>query len=199
MKPPILLIFNQVNYRMLREKVVFVIIEVRILTLINNFRRKDMSLLYIAFDILLIGYIFYSWYWQANIDYKARFRSSSVIWALIFLLIGFYLDYFTDPTLLMNVFIATFLLMSIIDGVSGLAKKRLVVSGYFKRTVKYSDIAHVTLIAIPNPKKPTVMAIFQTNNRQAYYLRFSQQISDVIANIRKYLGSNVGIEVQSMM
>lgn len=43
---------------MLREKVVFVIIEVRILTLINNFRRKDMSLLYIAFDILLIGYIF---------------------------------------------------------------------------------------------------------------------------------------------
>lgn len=43
------------------------------------------------------------------------------------------------------------------------------------------------------------MAIFQTNNRQAYYLRFSQQISDVIANIRKYLGSNVGIEVQSMM
>lgn len=199
MKPPILLIFNQVNYRMLREKVVFVIIEVRILTLINNFRRKDMSLLYIAFDILLIGYIFYSWYWQANIDYKARFRSSSVIWALIFLLIGFYLDYFTDPTLLMNVFIATFLLMSIIDGVSGLAKKRLVVSGYFKRTVKYSDIAHVTLIAVPNPKKPTVMAIFQTNNRQAYYLRFSQQISDVIANIRKYLGSNVGIEVQSMM
>ena len=81
-----------------------------------------MSLLYIAFDILLIGYIFYSWYWQANIDYKARFRSSSVIWALIFLLIGFYLDYFTDPTLLMNVFIATFLLMSIIDGVSGLVK-----------------------------------------------------------------------------
>lgn len=43
---------------MLREKVVFVIIEVRILTLINIFRRKDMSLLYIAFDILLIGYIF---------------------------------------------------------------------------------------------------------------------------------------------
>ena len=134
-----------------------------------------MSLLYISFDILLIGYIFYSWYWQANIDYKARFRSSSVIWALIFLL------------------------MSIIDGVSGLAKKRLVVSGYFKRTVKYSDIAHVTLITVPNPKKPTVMAIFQTNNRQAYYLRFSQQVSDVIVNIRKYLGSNVGIEVQSMM
>ena len=92
---------------------------------------------------MLIGYIFYSWYWQANIDYKARFRSSSVIWALIFLLIGFYLDYFTDPTLLMNIFIATFLLMSIIDGVSGLSKKRLVVSGYFKRTVKYTDIAHV--------------------------------------------------------
>ena len=91
---------------MLREKVVFVIIKVRFLTLINTFRRKIMSLLYISFDILLIGYIFYSWYWQANIDYKARFRSSSVIWALIFLLIGFYLDYFTDPTVLMNVFIA---------------------------------------------------------------------------------------------
>ena len=27
------------------------------------------------------------------------------------------------------------------------------------------------------------MAIFQTNNRQAYYLRLSQQVSDVIVNI----------------
>src|SRR5699024_4922420 len=110
-----------------------------------------------------------------------------------------YLDYFTDPTVLMNVVIATFLLMSMIDGVSGLDKKRLVVSRYFKRPVRYSDITHVTLLTVPNPKNPNVMAIFQTNNRQAYYLRFSQQVSDVIVNIRKYLGSNVGIEVQSMM
>lgn len=158
-----------------------------------------MTIFYIAICIYIVGYLFYSWYWQAVIDYRARFRISSVLWALIFLSLGFSLDYFTDPNITMNVFIAAFLLLSIVDGFSGLTKKRLVISGYFKRTVKYSDVAHITLIPMPTTKKPTVMAIFQTNRRQAYYLRFSKQLSDVITALRKYVGSNVGIEVRQMM
>ena len=57
-----------------------------------------MSLLYITFDILLIGYIFIVGIGKRTLIIRLVFRSSSVIWALIFLLIGFYLDYFTDPT-----------------------------------------------------------------------------------------------------
>ncbi|CCI81433.1 hypothetical protein [Lactobacillus hominis] len=158
-----------------------------------------MTLLYIALCIYIVGYLFYSWYWQAIIDYRARFRISSVLWALVFLSLGFSLDYFNDPNLMMNIFIAAFLLISIVDGFSGLTKKRLVISGYFKRTIKYSDLAHITLIQVPTTKKPTVMAIFQTNRRQAYYLRFSKQVSDVISVLRKYVGTNVGIEVRQIM
>lgn len=157
-----------------------------------------MILLYIAISIYLVSYLIYSWYWQAMIEFRARFRISSVIWALVFLGIGFSMDYFSDPNLALNAFMAAFILMSIVDGFSGFAKNKLVVSGYFKRTVKYSEIAHVTLIPVPNPKKPTVMAIFQTNKRQAFSLRFSRQLEEVIMAVRKYLGTSVGIEVRKM-
>ncbi len=56
-----------------------------------------------------------------------------------------------DPGI--NIFLALFLLVSIIDGFTGFAPKRAVVSGYFKRTIRYSEINMVTLINVPNPKK----------------------------------------------
>ncbi|MBD5429378.1 hypothetical protein [Lactobacillus sp.] len=158
-----------------------------------------MTLFYLTFDTLILFYCIYSWYWQAVINYKARFRMSSVIWALIFFIFGYSMDYFTAPTLATNIFVAGVLTMSIIDGFSGLSSKRIVVSGFFKRTLKYSDVAHITLIPVPNPKKPTVMAIFQTKRRQAYYLRFSHQLEEVIKILRQYVGTGVGIEVRKMI
>lgn len=158
-----------------------------------------MTLFYLTFDILILFYCVYSWYWQAVIGYKARFRMSSVIWVLIFFVFGYSMDYFTDPTLATNIFVAGVLTMSIIDGFSGLSQKRIVISGFFKRTLKYSDVAHITLIPVPNPKKPTVMAIFQTKTRQSYYLRFSKQLEEVIHVLRQYVGTNVGIDIRQVM
>lgn len=158
-----------------------------------------MTIFYLTFDILILVYCVYSWYWQATIDYKAHFRMSSVIWVLIFFFFGYSLNYFTAPTLATNIFVAAVLTMSIIDGTSGLSKDRIVISGFFKRTLKYTEIAHITLINVPNPKKPTVMAIFKTKNRQSYYLRFSKKIEDVIRILRQYVGSNIGIDIAQMM
>lgn len=158
-----------------------------------------MTLLYLAIAIYMIGYLIYSWYWQVMIDYRARFRVSSVIWALLFVILGFSLDYFVNSSMAIHAFIAAFIVMGIVDGFSGFSPKRLVVSGYFKRTLKYSDVERVTLIQVPTARKPTVLAIFQTKNRQAYYMRFSKKLEDVIVTLRKYLGSGVGIEIRQVL
>ena len=156
-----------------------------------------MSYFYIVVNILMLAYACYSWYWQAKVDFRGRYRISSVVWALIFIWLGFTWNYIEkgDPGL--NVFLALFLLISIVDGFSGFSPKKMVVSGYFKRTVKYDEISSVTLINVPNPKKPLVMAIFRTNNNKAYMMRFRIQANEVIAALQKYVGKNIPVEIQS--
>ena len=92
---------------------------------------KYMTYFYVAIDILLVVYACYSWYWQAKVDFRGRYRISSVVWALIFIWLGFTWNYIEkgDPGL--SVFLALFILISIVDGFSGFSKKRMVVSGYF--------------------------------------------------------------------
>lgn len=158
-----------------------------------------MVLLYILIGIYIISYLFFSWYWQAMIDIRARYRISSVIWALVFLAIVFGMDYVSDPNLSLNVLVAAFILMSIIDGFSGFAKKRLVVSGYFRRTVKYGDIVRVTLIPVPTTKKPTTMAIFQTHKNTAFTLRFSKELEVIIRAIQTYIGKDTAIEIRKII
>lgn len=158
-----------------------------------------MTLFYIAIDIYIFGYLIYSWYCQATIDYRAHYRISTIVWAVIFLALGFSMDYFTDPDLILNAFIAAFIVMSVVDGFSGFGRKHLVLSGYFRRTVKYSELQHVTLIQVPSPKKPIVMAVFQTNKRREYTLRFTKQVEEVIYAVRKYVGTGIAIDVRQLM
>lgn len=118
-----------------------------------------MYYFYIVINILMLSYACYSWYWQAKVEFRGHYRVSSIVWAVIFIWLGFTWNYIEkgDPGL--NVFLALFVLISIVDGFSGFSPKRLVVSGYFKRTVKYDNIAYITLIQIPNKKKPLVVAL----------------------------------------
>ncbi|QNQ81053.1 hypothetical protein [Lactobacillus sp. PV034] len=158
-----------------------------------------MLLLYILIDIYIVGYLFYSWYWQAVIELKAHYRIASLFWTLVFLVIFFSMDYLSNPTLGLNAIIAAFILMSIVDGFSGFAKNRLVVSGYFKRTVKYSEIERVTLIPLPTSRKPTTMVIFQTHKRTAFTLRFSQGLEVILVAIQRYIGKETPIEIRKLI
>lgn len=156
-----------------------------------------MSYFYIIVNILMLAYACYSWYWQAKVEFHGRYRISSIVWAIIFIWLGFTWNYIEkgDPGL--NVFLALFLLISIVDGFSGFSAKRMVVSGYFKRTVKYDEISNVTLINVPNQKKPLVMALFRTNNNRAYMMRFRVQISEVLPALQKYINKNIPVEIQA--
>lgn len=156
-----------------------------------------MSYFYIVVNVLMLAYACYSWYWQAKVEFRGYYRISSIVWALIFIWLGFTWNYIEKGDPGVNVFLALFLLISIVDGFSGFSPKKMVVSGYFKRTVKYNEISSVTLINVPNPKKPLVMAIFRTDNNKAYMMRFRIQVNEVIAALQKYIGKNIPIEIQS--
>ncbi|MEK2464652.1 hypothetical protein AAAB31_09780, partial [Lactobacillus acidophilus] len=67
-----------------------------------------------------------------------------------------------------KVFLALLLLFCIVDGFSVFSTKRMVVSGYFKTTVKYEEIDNITIFNVHNQNKRLVMALFRTNNNRAY-------------------------------
>lgn len=156
-----------------------------------------MYYFYIVINILMLSYACYSWYWQAKVEFRGHYRVSSIVWAVIFIWLGFTWNYIEkgDPGL--NFFLALFVLISIVDGFSGFSPKRLVVSGYFKRTVKYDNIAYITLIQIPNKKKPLVVALFRTEDNKSYMMRFCNQVNEVVPALQKYIGKNIPVEVQS--
>lgn len=158
-----------------------------------------MASFYLILDALLLGYTCYSWYWQANINLKGHYRSSSIIWAIIFIWIGFAWQLIekSDPGL--SVFLAILLVMSIIDGFTGFAPKKAVVSGYFRRTVPYSEIALVTLIRVPNPKKKAVICILTTQKNRQYYLQFSTGVAQIVETIKSYAQRSIRIEIQDLL
>lgn len=153
---------------------------------------------YIALSLFIIFYILYSWYWQATIFMRARFRTANVVWAVVFLFLGLGAGFFDLHAQGLTLLLTSFVVASILDGQSGLGAKRVVLSGYFRRTLTYSDIAAVRLVKAP-ADMPLVVAILQTKNRQQYYLRFSQKAETVLRQLRRKLQAGVKIEVQSMI
>ncbi|MFR4968865.1 hypothetical protein [Lactobacillus kalixensis] len=157
---------------------------------------QGMSSFYLVVNVLLAIYACYSWYWQARLELRGKFRISVLIWTLLIIWLGFSWNYIEKGDPGINVFLALLLFVSIIDGCTGFAPKRAVVSGYFKRTVAYSDISKVFLINIPTPKKPSVICLLGTKNGRQYNLQFQGQMTDVINTIKKYIDHDIEIEIK---
>ncbi|WEV70981.1 hypothetical protein OZY43_00655 [Lactobacillus sp. ESL0785] len=159
----------------------------------------DSLFSYLILDAVLLSYTCYSWYWQASIDLKGHYRISSIIWSIVIIWIGFSWELIEKGDTGLSLFLAIFLIIGIIDGATGLAPKRAVVSGYFRRTIAYSDVAMVTLIKVPNPKKKTVICILTTNKHRQYYLRFSKSVTQIVETLKERIHHNVRIEVQDIL
>lgn len=149
--------------------------------------------------LLVLGYAVYSWYWQATISIYAKYRVSSLIWSLLLLTFAFNSGMVNKGDLFIQIFLAGFILMSIVDGFGGISTDRIIISGYFKRSVKYSELAKITLIPVPRAKKPSVMAIFTTLKNQSYYLRFSKTIEELIPLLNDQTTDQVEIEIQNLV
>lgn len=149
-------------------------------------------------NILLLVYACYSWYWQAKLELRGKYRISILIWTLIIIWLGFTWNYFEKSDTGINVFLALLLLISIIDGYTGFASKRIVVSGYFKRTVSYSEVESILLLKVNGLKKPTVACIMGTSKGRQYYLRFDGDVNQVLGVLKKNMDHNVRIEVREL-
>lgn len=154
---------------------------------------------YGTINILLLVYTCYSWYWQAKLELKGKYRVSVLIWTLFIIWIGFSWDYIGSIVPGIQVFLALLIVVSIIDGYTGFAAKRVVVSGLFKRTVKYSDIKSVLLINVPMLTKPAVVCVLETIKGTQYNLQFSGTSQDVVQVLRKYADHPIKIEITNTM
>ena len=47
------------------------------------------SMFYIVIDVLLAAYAGYSWYWQATLELKARYRWSAIVFPVLLIWIGY--------------------------------------------------------------------------------------------------------------
>lgn len=150
-------------------------------------------------NILLAIYTCYSWYWQAKLSLRGRYRISVLIWTLIIIWAGFTWNYIEKGEPGLNFFLALILLISIVDGFTGFAPKRAVVSGYFKRTVPYSKISDVRLIYVPVLKKERVICIIETVDGRSYLLQFNGSVNRVIETLKKYADHDIHVRIQSGM
>lgn len=160
---------------------------------------QSMTGFYILINILLGIYACYSWYWQAQLDLRGKYRISLLIWTLFIIWLGFTWNYIERDEPGINVFLALLLLVSIVDGYTGFAPKRAVISGYFKRTLKYSEIDNVLLINLTMGKKPTVICILETSKGRQYNLQFSGDVQKVIKTLQKYADHQIRVEVRNSL
>lgn len=154
---------------------------------------------YFSVNLILFAYACYSWYWQAKLKIKGKFRLSILIWTLIVIWIAFTWNYLVKSDPGINVFLALILLVSIIDGFTGFAEKRIVVSGYFKRTVKYEDLENVLLIALPLQKAPSTICILGMNNGRQYSLQLKSGPQEIVDFLRKTVDHDIKVEIRNTL
>lgn len=159
---------------------------------------QEMSSFYVIIDLLLFVYTCYSWYWQAKLELRSKYRLSILIGTLFVIWIGFTWQYIANEPGV-SIFLALLIVVSIVDGFTGFAPKKAVISGYFKRTVSYSEIDHVLLINVPALKHPSVICILGTNKGRQYNLQFAGDANRVIQALRKYADHNIQVEIKNSL
>lgn len=156
------------------------------------------TLFYLVADTLLAAYAGYSWYSQATVILRARWRMTAVVMPILLVWLGASWGYLDLGTPGFIVFLALFILTGILEATSGFADKRVVLSGYFRRTLKYSEISQVILTAAPPEVGDLSIAALETSRHQIYYLRFNKQPSDVASFLTQRLERGVNIDVRKM-
>lgn len=160
---------------------------------------QSMSGFYMLVNAILFVYVCYSWYWQAKLELRGKFRISILIWTLLIIWLGFTWNYIEKGEAGINVFLALLLLVSIVDGYTGFAPKRAVVSGYFKRTLRYSEIERVLLIRVPLGKRPSIICILGTTKGRQYNLQFKSSVEEIVHALQKYADHQIRVEVRNTL
>lgn len=154
---------------------------------------------YIAINLVLLLYACYSWFWQAKLELRSKYRLSVLLWTLLIIWLGVAWNFFEIKAPGLNVFLALILVISIIDGYTGFAPRRMVVSSYFKRTVRYSEIDNILIINVITPTNSSVICIVNTINGGQYYFRFNgRSAEEVVEVLKQHIDHTIKIRVQKI-
>ena len=148
-----------------------------------------MESFYLAIDVLFFIYACYSWYWQANLEVKGIYRRSLLIWTLLVIMACSYAEILVNNPAI-RIFLALMILTSILDGYTGLGSKRIVVSGFLRRSVKYELVESVLLVGVLDRSS----CIIYTKDDRQYYLKFKMPTENLTQTLRHYLGPDVEIK-----
>ncbi|MFD1472388.1 hypothetical protein [Companilactobacillus mishanensis] len=142
--------------------------------------------------VFLVGAIF-SIYWQSQIEIRATYRISALIFAGI---VGAWLMITPVDRLPYIFMVAEFVTLTIMNGVGGIGNKKIILSGFYSGVLDYSQIVHVTLIPIQLPgRNERVAVIFNTNRPQQIELNFKRSYKEIEKFLEDKLSKDVQVEI----
>lgn len=152
-----------------------------------------MDAVIIFIDIVfLVGAIF-SIYWQSQIEIRATYRLTTLIFALF---VGAWLLVSPVNKLPYIFMVAEFVTLTVMNGVGGIGAKKIILSGFYSGVLDYSQIVHVTLIPIELPgKDERVAVIFNTKRPQQIELNFKRSYKDIENYLQDKLSKDVEVEI----
>ncbi len=150
----------------------------------------------IILNLALAGLAGYNVFWQSQIQLRASYSYGQV-------LIGVGLAVWITTAGLTSwmyvIFVALFVLLYIMSGVTGLGSKRLVSQGWFSRALKYTNVAEVALTPINAPGgKNIVVAVFTFKPRRRVQLMFRQPLEVVLGALKRVVPDNTPLTIQKI-
>jgi hypothetical protein len=155
-----------------------------------------MNFFWVLLDLIFLASAGFTVYRQSKITLHARYNYFALGYGVIF---GFMLVMYSVPGFTYMVMVALFILLNVMSGVGGLAEDRVITNGIFYGvTVRYSDLAAVTLTSRPMPgEKHFIIAIFTLKrNGRNIRLNFSQSLETLVTDLRQNLPSEVALVVR---
>ncbi len=142
--------------------------------------------------VFLVGAIF-SIYWQSQIEIRATYKLSTLIFAVF---VGAWLMISPVNRLPYILMVAEFVTLTIMNGVGGIGSKKIILSGFYSGVLDYSQIVHVTLIPIEIPgQNERVAVIFNTKRPQQIELNFKRSYKDIEKYLEDKLSKDVQVEI----
>ncbi|WP_179394369.1 hypothetical protein [Lacticaseibacillus absianus] len=156
----------------------------------------ELTLFLLSLDAALLALGVYNLYWQAQIDLRGNYAGFQVVMAALF---AFWFLATGTPSILMVVFFAAFITLTVMSGTSGLAKTAVVSVGMVRRVLPYQKMTAISLtpLALPNGRE-LVVAVFGRSPRGFIRLTFKTDLQSLMATLRPRVPESVPITIQQV-
>ncbi|WP_164512014.1 hypothetical protein [Lacticaseibacillus daqingensis] len=155
-----------------------------------------LTLFLILLDTALLTLGAYNLYWQAQIDVRGNYASFQVIMAAMF---AVWFMATGAANLLMIIFFAAFITLTVMSGNSGLTPNAVVSVGMVRRVLPYAKMTAISLtpLALPNGRE-LVVAVFGRTPRGLIRLTFKTDLQTLMTTLRPRVPDSIPITIQKV-